>query len=244
MQMATTWRSSSRLVIGAAVEDYVLATEDILTNRTFPDTISHHRSNFDAGAHPDTELFLLKDMKGPVFTCDLPYRCVTPKGLEGILMTGLGASTTRDTMTLTRMQPDLQNQGYVGIAASMAVLTTGGNVREIDLKALQKELVKNGCLKKRVLTDTDAFPLDREVIAEAVKQLNAAYHWCPSEAGIRRYPFRVGCGLELPKAGDPFAAARVHPSIETRDQTELCPHSGYPRGCKRQRLLNRSVTEG
>ena len=156
------------------VGDYVLTTEDILTKRTFPDTISHHRSNFDAGAHPDTELFLLKDMKGPVFTCDLPYRCVTPKGLEGILMTGLGTSTTRDAMTLTRMQPDLQNQGYaVGMAASMAVLTTGGKVREIDLKSLQKELVKYGCLEERVLTDSDSFPLNQEVIAEAVKQLNA-----------------------------------------------------------------------
>ena len=159
-----------RRVIG----DYVLTTEDILTKRTFPDTISHHKSNFDAGAHPDTELFLVKDMKGPVFTCDLPYRCVTPIGLEGILVTGLGASTSRDAMTLTRMQPDLQNQGYsVGMAAAMAVLTTGGKVREIDLKALQRQLVKNGCLEERVLTDVDSFPLEPKVLAEAVKKLNA-----------------------------------------------------------------------
>ena len=57
-----------RRIIG----EYTLTTEDILTKRTFPDTISHHRSNFDAGAHPDTEMFLIKDMKGPVFTCDMP----------------------------------------------------------------------------------------------------------------------------------------------------------------------------
>jgi len=43
--------------------DYTLTTEDILTKRTFPDTISHHKSNFDAGAHPDSEMFLVKDMK-------------------------------------------------------------------------------------------------------------------------------------------------------------------------------------
>jgi flavin-dependent dehydrogenase len=155
------------------VGDYVLTTEDILTKRTFPDTISHHKSNFDAGAHPDTEMFLVKDMKGPVFTCDLPYRCVTPKGLEGILVTGLSASTTRDAMTLTRMQPDLQNQGYaVGMAAALAVRTTGGIVREIDLKSLQNELVQNGCLEERVLTDTDSFPMNQEAIEQAVKQLH------------------------------------------------------------------------
>jgi len=156
------------------VGDYVLTTEDILTKRTFPDTISHHKSNFDAGTHPDTEMFLVKDMKGPVFTCDLPYRCVTPQGLEGILVTGLGSSTTRDAMTLTRMQPDLQNQGYaVGMAAALAVGTTGGMVREINLKSLQKELVANGCLEERVLTDGDSFPLSQQSIQQVVKKLHS-----------------------------------------------------------------------
>ncbi|WDE97290.1 FAD-dependent oxidoreductase [Lentisphaera profundi] len=159
-----------RRIIG----EYVLTTEDILTKRTFPDTISHHKSNFDAGAHPDTEMFLIKDMKGPVFTCDMPYRSVIPQGLEGLLVIGLGASADRDAMTLVRMQPDLQNQGYaVGMAAAMAVLTTGGNVRDIDIKMLQRELVNNNCLNKRVLTDRDSFPLSQDKIKQAVKELHA-----------------------------------------------------------------------
>ena len=157
-----------RRIIG----EYTLTTEDILTNRTFPDTISHHRSNFDAGAHPDTEMFLIKDMKGPVFTCDMPYRCVIPQGLEGILVIGLGASADRDAMTLVRMQPDLQNQGYaVGAAAAMAVLRARGKVREVDIKALQRELVRKNCLEKRVLEDADSFPLSANTIQEAVKTL-------------------------------------------------------------------------
>ena len=157
-----------RRIIG----EYSLTTEDILTKRTFPDTISHHRSNFDAGAHPDTEMFLIKDMKGPVFTCDMPYRCVIPQGLEGILVIGLGASADRDAMTLVRMQPDLQNQGYaVGAAAAMAVLRARGKVRDIDIKALQRELVRKNCLEKRVLEDVDSFPLSENSIKEAVKTL-------------------------------------------------------------------------
>jgi len=159
-----------RRIIG----EYTLTTEDILTKRTFPDTISHHRSNFDAGAHPDTELFLIKDMKGPVFTCDMPYRSVIPQGLEGLLVIGLGASADRDAMTLVRMQPDLQNQGYaVGTAAAMAVLRAGGNIRDIDIKALQRELVRKNCLEQRVLTDADSFPLSKNTIEEAVKTLES-----------------------------------------------------------------------
>jgi len=156
------------------VGDYILTIEDILTGRTFPDTIAHHKSNFDAGALPDTEMFLLKDMKGPVYTCDMPYRCLTPRGVEGLLVVGLGASTQRDAMTLTRMQPDLQNQGYAaGMAAAMASRTTGGLVRKIDLKELQKTLVENGCLEQRVLTDRDSFPMGDDVLRKAVKTLHA-----------------------------------------------------------------------
>lgn len=156
------------------VGDYNLGTWDVVTGRTFPDTISHHRSNFDAGALPDDLMFLIKDMKGPVYVSDMPYRCLTPKGLEGLLVTGLSASAHRDAMTLTRMQPDLQNQGYAaGVAAALAVRTTGGLVREIDLKRLQRDLVRSGCLQERVLTDTDSFPVDEEAISAAVKTLHA-----------------------------------------------------------------------
>jgi flavin-dependent dehydrogenase len=156
------------------VGDYMLTTEDILTQRTFPDTISHHKSNFDAGALPDAEMFLVKDMKGPVYTCDMPYRCLMAKSVEGLLVTGLGASTHRDAMTLTRMQPDLQNQGYAaGIAAAMAAEKTRGLVREIDLKELQKVLVEKGCLEERVLSDRDSFPMSKEEVRRAVETLHA-----------------------------------------------------------------------
>ena len=156
------------------VGDYNLGTWDVVTGRTFPDTISHHSSNFDAGALPDDLMFLLKDMKGPVYICDMPYRCLIPEGLEGLLVTGLSASAHRDAMTMTRMQRDLQNQGFAaGGAAALAVRTTGGLVREIDLKRLQRDLVRSGCLEERVLTDTDSFPMDEEAIKAAVKTLHA-----------------------------------------------------------------------
>lgn len=156
------------------VGDYNLGTWDVVTGRTFPDTISHHRSNFDAGALPDDLMFLVKDMKGPVYIADMPYRCLIPKGMEGLLVTGLSASAHRDAMTLTRMQPDLQNQGYAaGVAAALAVRTTGGLVREINLKRLQRDLVRKGCLQERVLTDTDSFPMNEEAIKAAVKTLHA-----------------------------------------------------------------------
>ena len=150
------------------VADFMLTTPDILNRRSFPDTISHHKSNFDAAAFPTSPMLLVKDMKGPAFEVDLPYRSLLPKGLDGILVTGLGAGAERDAMTLIRMQSDVQNQGYAaGVAAAMAA-ANGGHTRQIDVKKLQKQLVEKGVLAGRVLTDKDSYPMSREVIEKSV----------------------------------------------------------------------------
>jgi flavin-dependent dehydrogenase len=153
------------------VADYTLTTPDILNRRTFVDTISHHLSNFDAAAFPTSPMLLVKDMKGPAFEVDLPYRCVLPKGVDGLLVTGLGAGAERDAMTLIRMQPDVQNQGYAaGMAAAMAV-KIGGHTRAIDIKGLQRLLVEQGLLQARVLADKDAGPAEPERLAKAVAEV-------------------------------------------------------------------------
>jgi hypothetical protein len=153
-----------RRIIG----DYTLSTQDILNRRTHSDTISHHKSNFDAGAFPDSMMLLIYDMKGPDFHVDMPYRSLLPKGLDGILVTGLGASAERDAMTLVRMQPDLQNQGYAaGMAAALAA-SLDGCTRKIDIKKVQQQMVQEGVLEPRVICDKDSYPMDESVIAGAV----------------------------------------------------------------------------
>jgi flavin-dependent dehydrogenase len=151
------------------VGDYSLTVHDILNRRTFPDTISQHYSNFDAAAFPDAELLLLANAKGPNFHTDLPYRCLLPKGLDGLLVVGLGASAHRDAMTLIRMQPDLQNQGYAAGLAAAAAARLGGHTRKVDIKAIQKQLIREGVLDERVQTDRDSYPMSAEAIREAIE---------------------------------------------------------------------------
>jgi len=156
-----------RRIIG----EYTLTTQDILNQRTHSDTISQHKSNFDAAAFPDSAMLLAYDMKGPDFHVDMPYRCLLPKGLDGILVIGLGASTERDAMTLVRMQPDLQNQGYAaGMAAAMAAKLEG-RTRKIDIKEVQQQMVREGVLELRVIHDKDSFPMSKAVIARAVEDV-------------------------------------------------------------------------
>jgi hypothetical protein len=158
------------------VGDYVLTYLDQMTARTFPDTIVQSSSNYDSHGYPSHPIFAAvrpatgeRPDGGTVYT---PYRCLLPKNLEGILVTGLGCSAHRDAMALIRMQADLQNQGYAaGLAAAMAA-ERGVSPRNVDIKRLQQHLVRIGNLPESVLTDVDSFPMPEEEIAAAAERLS------------------------------------------------------------------------
>ena len=153
------------------VGDFTMSPMDITLGRTYPDTIVIARSNFDSHGFTIHPVFLIKPPDREEMFVNVPYRCLLPEGLDGVLVTGLGVSAHRDAMPVIRMQADIQNQGYAaGLAAAMAA-QSGKSVRDIDIKALQKHLVEKGNLPERVLTDEDSFPLSQEKIADAVERV-------------------------------------------------------------------------
>jgi len=153
--------------------DFTLTILDQINGRTFPDSIVRAYSNFDTHGYTVDPYLLLEHPEHKGFYVYVPYRCLLPKGLEGLLVVGIGMSVHRDALPLTRMQADIQNQGYAsGVAAAMAV-KAGLPPRRIDVKALQKHLVEIGNLPESVLTDTDSYPMPPEAIAAAVKSFAA-----------------------------------------------------------------------
>jgi flavin-dependent dehydrogenase len=153
------------------VGDFVMSPLDISNNRTYPDTVVIASSDFDSHGFTIHPVFLLKPPDRSERIANVPYRCLLPKGLEGILVTGLGVSAHRDAIPVIRMQADIQNQGYAaGVAAAMAAQSSK-SVREIDIRALQRHLIEKGNLPERVLTDKEAYPLSKETIAQAVKSV-------------------------------------------------------------------------
>jgi hypothetical protein len=157
------------------VGDFIMSPLDILNDRTYPDTIVISKSDFDSHGYTIHPAFLLKPPGRKDIFVNVPYRCLLPVGLDGILVTGLGVSAHRDAMPVIRMQADIQNQGYaVGIAAAMAAKGDIG-VRDVDIKALQKHLIEKGNLPDRVLTDNDSFPLPQEEIEKAVERVANDY---------------------------------------------------------------------
>lgn len=151
------------------VGDFTISALDIYNGRTYPDVISIHVSSFDTHGFTEDSFFYLKppEHSGADVTAFVPFRALLPKGIEGIAVTGLGASADRDAMPVIRMQPCVQNQGYaVGWAAAIAS-KNNQLIRNIDLKSLQKELVKIENLPEAILTDTDNYPPSAEKIRSA-----------------------------------------------------------------------------
>lgn len=153
------------------VGDFTVSVLDVYNGRTYPDIISAHFSSFDTHGFTEDPFFSLKPPahSGEDVLAFVPFRALLPKGLEGIAVTGLGASAHRDAMPVIRMQPCLQNQGYaVGWAAAISA-SKKQNIRYVDIKALQKDLVKIGSLPEHVLTDVDNYPPSMEKIQAATK---------------------------------------------------------------------------
>ncbi len=137
------------------VGDYAVTVYDVICQRRYADTISYHKSSFDTHGFVEDPYFLLNppEKQHRIYDADVPLRCLLPKGLEGILVTGLGASADRDAMPVIRMQPCLQNQGYaVGYLAALCVRERT-TPRRADIRKVQRHLVEIGNLPERVLTD-------------------------------------------------------------------------------------------
>lgn len=137
------------------VGDYTISVYDVLNNRRYPDTISYHQSSFDTHGMIVDPYFILRPPaeRHTIYNADVPIRCLLPKGLEGIITTGLGASADRDAMPIIRMQACLQNQGFaVGYLAALCVKEKKV-LRKADIKKVQNYLVGMGNLPSRVLKD-------------------------------------------------------------------------------------------
>ncbi|HEY3324166.1 MAG TPA: FAD-dependent oxidoreductase [Planctomycetota bacterium] len=150
--------------------EFTITALDAVLGRTYPDTIMQANSNFDSHGYTVDPFFTLSFPHHKGMPCDVPFRAMLPKGLEGLLVVGLGMSVHRDALPLVRMQPDLQNGGYAaGVAAAMSS-KAGMSLRAIDMKALQQELVKVGNIKEGVVGNSDNFPLSLEKVQAAVQK--------------------------------------------------------------------------
>jgi glycine/D-amino acid oxidase-like deaminating enzyme len=165
-----------RRIVGDLVFSYV----DQMAGRRYSDSVVLGQAPYDDHGYPSEDIFALyphdaesrkAKFPNPGGSGYTPYRALLPRGLDGVLVAGLGISMQRDAAEMVRMQRDINNQGYAaGVAAAMAA-GTGRQPRNIDVRALQKHLVEIGSLPTDVLEHTDSFPRPAEEIESAVRRL-------------------------------------------------------------------------
>ena len=128
----------SRMIVG----EHTLTQEELKNCTRFDDSIAV--CNYDIDIHsPDgsgTSHYYFK--AGQYYT--IPYRCLIPKGMENLLVSGRCISATHEAQASVRIMPTCCTLGEAaGIAAAIAQ-ETQAPVKDIDVKKLQKTLEENG----------------------------------------------------------------------------------------------------
>lgn len=128
----------SRKIIG----EYVLTGKDEVECTKFDDSIAV--SNYDIDIHnPEgsgTSHHYFK--KGEYFT--IPYRALIPRGTKNILAVGRCISCDHEAQASIRIMPIVTCIGEAGGTAISQAHREKKATMDIDIRALQKELIKNG----------------------------------------------------------------------------------------------------
>lgn len=107
---------ASRRVIG----DYQLTRDDVTLNARFPDAIAKgcYPMSVQSETQPNVRLHLYV-RNGSDF--DIPYRCLLPKGVEGLLVAGRCISATREASGSARTGAQCMAYGHAaGVAAALS----------------------------------------------------------------------------------------------------------------------------
>jgi len=137
----------TRRVLG----DYVLCLEDFRNRAVFDDEIGRYCYPVDIHASsPDEASFAqfekeyktLRYEKGESY--GIPYRILTPRGLDNVLVAGRCVSSDRTILGSIRVMPGCYITGQAaGMAAAMAV-EKNTSTRGVDIQELRKRLKEMG----------------------------------------------------------------------------------------------------
>lgn len=134
--------------------EYTLTWDDVTHNRPFQDVVTNCFSHYDNHAYD----FAHESDAGQIWTvilglffeglwCRIPYGCLVPQGVDGLLVACRAISLDRDAHMLVRMQREMQKIGEIAGVAGAQAIQEGREPRDIDTVALQKRLLARGVLR-------------------------------------------------------------------------------------------------
>ena len=135
----TTGVRESRRVVG----EYLITAEELAAGKRFDDVVVH-KAEFIVDIHNPAGAGQAEEKIQYVVPYDLPYGCFVPKGVDGLMTAGRCISGTHRAHASYRVMSICMAMGQaVGVAAALCA-RQGCQPRELDVKALQKELAALG----------------------------------------------------------------------------------------------------
>ena len=130
----------SRRIIG----DYKVTLDDFQAAREFEDSIG--RGAMPAGAHtPDGVTMYVYDLE-PGQSMTIPYRCMLPKGKDGLLVAGRCVSYEAPVANCIRCMPQCMVMGEAAGTAAAIAAANNISARDVDIPQLQKKLKEQGAI--------------------------------------------------------------------------------------------------
>jgi hypothetical protein len=124
------------------VGEYTLTEEDVLNGRAFPDSIAVGSGPLDI--HDPDGIGIT--LKMPVSPFEIPYRCLIPIEIDGLIVTGRCISATRSAMAAARHMGTAMALGHAAGTAAAISVKTEKVPRSIDIHALRNKLVEQAAI--------------------------------------------------------------------------------------------------
>jgi hypothetical protein len=128
---------------------YIMSEEDILAGRHYEDVVAvdaNQQNPRQQGGHPpdgkeggpqDTEA---RELIARMFVYEIPYRCLVPQQVEGLLVAGRCLSVDHHADVYTRNQGSCMATGEAAGVAAAIVVADGVKPRAVDVTKVQHHL--------------------------------------------------------------------------------------------------------
>jgi len=134
----------SRRIVGV----YTLTRDDVLQARSFDDAVA--RSAYPIDIHNPSGSGTTTQRLPPGAAYEIPYRCLVPASIDGLLVAGRCISTTHEALASTRLTPTVMTLGQA--AGTAAAIATERKIqpRAVDAHELRARLSRDGALSRPV----------------------------------------------------------------------------------------------
>lgn len=129
----------SRRVVG----EYILTLEDLQTGRHFEDVIA--LSAYPVDIHDPTGAGGGVDQAyATANEYEIPYRCLVPRDVNGLLVAGRCVSATHEALGAIRVMPAAFAMGEASGTAAALATTAGVTPRNVSIRQLQLRMLEQG----------------------------------------------------------------------------------------------------